>query len=67
MGPSTCFQSFHKVTQWRAVLRSRHLSIVVNRMSISILANQNQTHAVWQTFEKHKNKRQVYGSKVWVD
>ena len=26
-----------------------------------------QTHAEWQTFEKPKNKRQMYGSQAWVD
>ena len=26
-----------------------------------------QTHAKWQAFEKPENKRQMYGSQVWVD
>ena len=25
-----------------------------------------QTHAEWQTFEKLKNKRQMYGSQAWM-
>ena len=63
METSIVFKVFIKLTQWRAVLRSRHLSTVCEPMSIkSILANQNQTHAVWQSFEKHQNKRQMYGS-----
>ena len=26
-----------------------------------------QTQAEWQTFEKPKNKRQMYGTQAWVD
>ena len=45
----------------------------ITRKSMSKLVTQpgfravGQTHAEWQAFENPENKRQMYGSQVWVD